>query len=127
KARAHAGGGILDSLAQMQPARRSDLSVEVNLESDPPRGLGGQIDTLPIPSTPNVPGFTPPSSTSGPATPTATAVLPPEELAAMRPRAGSRTVLAVVISIALIGAVLLVVGVIRNRDDGGATTPSSTA
>jgi serine/threonine-protein kinase len=113
------GSGLLESLSQMQPAKKNDLSVEIRLESDPPASATERIDTVPVPSAPRVPtvaggatsGARPPLPASPPGTSSAV-VVGPAAAQAPAPKSSRGLVIALV-AMALLGALLLAVGILR--------------
>lgn len=113
------GSGLLESLSQMQPAKKNDLSVEIRLESDPPASMTERIDTVPVPSAPRLPTAgaagaapRPQVPASPPGTSSAVVVGQPVPSAPGEPRS-SRGLLIALAMMALLGAVLLAIGIIR--------------
>lgn len=116
--------GLLDSLSQQASRKPADLSVEVKLDSEPPRGPD-RVDTLPVPGAPRPPAVAPqsgshPSMARPPHAPvgTSSAVVVPEAAPSTgrtgaQPAPSSRGLYVALALMALLGVILLVVGVAR--------------
>lgn len=130
--------GLLDSLSQQASKRPVDLSVEVKLDSEPPKGPD-RVDTLPVPGAPRPPASVPqsgshPSMARPPMVPvgTSSAVVVPEPPSSTG-RTGPQTPptstgLYVGLAImALLGVLLLVVGVVRRTIGRDPSPPPSSS